>query len=208
MARRPVVLKELREIVDPAHTCLVAWDCQNTLVDMIFNKDQFVQNTKTLLDAARRNGVLIVYTKITPLPSALESGWAVFRQMRMQGVDDPSKLKPRFVPGTPGAEINAELAPKEGDVVLNKHTSSVFIGTYFETMMRNAGVRTLLFTGIATEIGVASSARDASNRGFYPVVVSDCCSSGDKQSHEATLTVLQKRVCLVVSSTEVQSYWK
>jgi nicotinamidase-related amidase len=41
-------------------------------------------------------------------------------------------------------------------------------------MLRNAGIITIVFTGIATEIGIESSARDAFNRGFYSVVISDC----------------------------------
>jgi len=59
-------------------------------------------------------------------------------------------------------------------------------------MMRSRGITTLIFTGIATEFGVESSARDASNRGFYPVVVSDCVSSSDKEAHERSLKSLTK----------------
>jgi nicotinamidase-related amidase len=54
----------------------------------------------------------------------------------------------------------------------------------FGNMMRNSYITTLIFTGIATEAGIESSARDASNRGFYPVVVSDCVSSIDKETYE------------------------
>jgi len=52
----------------------------------------------------------------------------------------------------------------------------------------------LIFTGIATEFGIESSARDASNRGFFPVVVSDCVSSRDKEAHERSLKNLDKIV--------------
>ena len=47
-------------------------------------------------------------------------------------------------------------------------------------MRRNAGIITVIFTGIDTEYGIESSARDAFNRGFYSVVVSDCVSSPDR----------------------------
>ena len=57
--------------------------------------------------------------------------------------------------------------------MITKHTASIFIGTDFERMVRNAGITTIVFTGIATELGVESSARDALNRDFYSVVVSD-----------------------------------
>jgi len=71
--------------------------------------------------------------------------------------------------------------------------------------MRNRHITTLIFTGIATEFGVESSARDASNRGFYPVVISDCVSSIDKDSHERSLTNLAKIVIVKKSSEILES---
>jgi nicotinamidase-related amidase len=67
--------------------------------------------------------------------------------------------------------------------------------------MRDRGIKTLIFTGIATEFGVESSARDASNRGFFPVVVSDCVSSSDKEAHERSLKNLEKIV--IVEKSEI-----
>ena len=52
--------------------------------------------------------------------------------------------------------------------MLEKPTASIFIGTYFEQMMKNRKINTLIFNGIATEIGVESSAGYAANRGFTP----------------------------------------
>jgi len=69
-------------------------------------------------------------------------------------------------------------------------------------MMRNRSITTLTFTGIATEIGIESSARDASNRGFYPVVVSDCVSSMDQDAHERSLKNLDK-IAIVKNSAEI-----
>ena len=66
--------------------------------------------------------------------------------------------------------------------------------------MRNRGITTLIFTGIATEFGIETSARDASCRGFYPVVVSDCVSSRDKEAHQRSLTNLEKLVIVKDSS--------
>ncbi len=197
----------LKEIVEPGHTCLVVWDVQNALVNSIFNRDQFLKSLKTLLETARKNRVFVVYTKITPLPPSIESPCRIYMQMKRFGVDDPKKLRQWMVPGSPEAEIPDEVKPADGDLVLNKHTASIFIGTHFEYFMRNRDIKTILFTGIATEIGIASSARDASNRGFYTVVLSDCVSSADKEMHDSALKLLQ-RVCLVVPSTEVAANWK
>lgn len=205
--QKPILFTSLKEIVQPEHTCLVVWDVQNALVNSIFNRGQFLESLKSLIESARRNNVLIAYTKITPLPTSVESPWRIYMMMKRFGVDDPKKLRQWMVPGSPEAEIPDEVKPADYDLVLNKHTASVFIGTHFEYFLMNRNIKTVMFSGIATEIGVASSARDASNRGFYTVVLSDCVSSADKEMHEASLKVLQ-RICLVMPSTDVMAQWK
>jgi nicotinamidase-related amidase len=204
---KPMLYANLQEVVDPSHTCLVLWDVQNALVNAIFNKEQFLQNLKLLVETARKKKVPLSYTKITPLPLRYESAWNVYMLMKRAGVDRPDKLKPWIQLGSPEAEIHSVVGPAEGDIVIKKHTASIFIGTHFESMMRNAGISTLLFTGIATEWGIDSNAREASNRGFYTVVISDCVSSTDKQMHDFTLAVLQ-RVCLVMPSVDIIAEWK
>ena len=53
---------------------------------------------------------------------------------------------------------------RDDEILITKHTASIFIGTDFERMIRNAGITTIIFSGIATELGVESDARDALNR--------------------------------------------
>jgi len=122
--------------------------------------------------------------------------------MRRFNIKEVDKLPDFMSPGSKEREIPEALHPEKGDIILDKPTASIFIGTNFEYMMRNRGIMTLIFTGIATEIGIESSARDASNRGFYPVVVSDCVSSVDKDAHERSLKNLDK-IVIVKSSAEI-----
>ena len=200
------VYTELKDILDPAHTCLVVWDVQNGLVKNIFNQDDFLSSLKKLITAARRHNVPLVYTRITPLPPAYQSGWNIYRNMQRFGVTDPAKLPVFMATGSKDAEIHTDVAPMESDHIFAKHAASIFMGTYFETMMRNRGVETLVFTGIATEIGIASSVRDAGNLGFYPVVASDCVSSASMERHDATLISLPA-VSLVLPSSKIIEQW-
>ena len=89
-------------------------------------------------------------------------------------------------------EIPEMIQSEHTDIVLEKSTFSIFIGTNFEYMMRNHTVTTLIFTGIATEMGIESSERDASATGFYPVVISNYVSSFDKDAHERSLKTMTK----------------
>jgi nicotinamidase-related amidase len=200
------IYQSLEEIVDPGHTALIVWDVQNALVNNIFNKQEFLAGLKPLISRAREKGVPVIYSKITPLPAQYNSSWALYSMMRRYGIDDPAKMPPFMKPGTADAEIAADVSPSGDDVVMNKHTASIFMGTHAEHMLRNRGIETLIFTGIATEFGVESSARDASNRGFYPVIVSDCVSSMDKAMHELALKVMA-RMLITAGSAEIIKAW-
>lgn len=196
-----IIYEDLAEIIDPSHSCLVVWDVQNGLVDRIFNREEFIGNLKRLVESLK-NKMPLVYTLITPLPGEFRSSWSIYNMMRRYNVKEVSKLPNFMPPGSRESEIPEAVKPAKGDLLLAKSTASIFIGTNFENMMRNRRITTLIFTGIATEMGIESSARDASNRGFYPVVVSDCVSSMDKEAHERSLRNLEK-VAIVRNSAEI-----
>ncbi len=199
---KPSIYLSLKEIVDPGHTALVVWDTQEGLVDSIFNRKQFLASLKSFIAAARNNHVPVLYTKITFPPKGYESPWRTFMLMKRYDIDTIEKI-PKFLV----SEIQTEIGPVGDEPVIAKPTPSIFIGTNFEYMMRNRGINTILFTGIATEIGIDSSARDCSNRGFYTIVVQDCVSSSDKEMHESSLKALQK-ICLVIPSADITAEWR
>ncbi len=189
-------IDEVAQFLQPEKTALVLWDIQKMLVDAIFNREEFLGNVHKLAAAARERQIPVFFTKITPLPEKFESPARKYmRRNRPKG----------YVPA-PDA-FNLVISPEPGDIVIEKNTASIFVGTNFELMMRNAGISTLAFTGISTEIGIESSARDAGNRGFFPIVVSDAVSSRDKNAHARSLENLKSMVPLV-STDELASFWK
>ena len=193
--------ENLAEIVDPKRSCLVVWDVQVALTGRIFDQDSFLQRLGPFVAALRRR-MPVAYTRISPTDLAYAGSWGLYSQMRRMGIQDPAQLTPFLVPGTPAHAIAQEVAPQEGDLVIDKATPNLFLGTRFETMMRHRGVRTLIFIGISTEVGVETSARDASARGFFPVVVKDGVSSMDREAHERSLLNLA-RLAVVEESAAV-----
>jgi nicotinamidase-related amidase len=194
------IYENLREIVDPSHSCLVVWDVQTGLTDRIFNKEEFLSSLKQLVEALRGR-MPVFYTLITPLPKNFASSWYLYSMMRRFNVDDANKLPTFMSPGSEESMVPGSIEPEEGDFVLKKSFASIFLGTNFEFMLRNKAITTIIFTGIATEMGVESSARDASNRGFYPVIASDCVSSMDKEAHERSLKNMKKLFIVEDSKT-------
>jgi len=185
------MLSQVKDYLSPTRTALIVWDVQEALVASIFNREDFLRKTIELVDAARIREISIFYTKITPLPEKFESK---IRLIMWRGK--------RFEPG----DIVKEIYPREGDVVLNKNTASIFVGTNFEYMARNAALSSLVFTGIATEMGVESSARHALNLGFLPVVAKEAVSSSDKEAHLRSLANMGK-LMPVLSNEEILTVW-
>jgi len=188
-------ISEIAKILNPKSSALVIWDVQRMLVDGIFNKEDFLANTDRLVQSARQKGIPIFFTKITPLPPRFESP---ARRYLM-------KNRPRRLAFTPEG-FDLAVRPQEGDTILNKNTASIFVGTNFELQVRNANLSTIIFSGIATEIGIESSARDALNRGFFPVVVTDAVSSSDREAHTRSLQNL-KNMMILLTSTDLVTVW-
>lgn len=186
------MLPQIRDYLSPARTALIVWDAQEALINSIFNKEDFLRKTSQLIDGARLKGISIFYTKITPLPEKFESK---ARSIMWKG-------RGRFEPG----DIAKEICPKEGDIVLNKNTASIFVGTNFEYMARNASFSSFVFTGISTEMGVESSARHALNLGFLPVIAKEAVSSSDKDAHLRSLANMGK-LMPILSNEEILSTW-
>lgn len=189
-------INEIGEFLQPSKTALVLWDIQKMLVESIFNKDEFLKNVQTLTASARVKAIPVFFTKITPLPERFES--AARRYMmrnRARG----------FNPGPDAFDL--ALKPQSNDVVLNKNTASIFVGTNFELLIRNAAISTIVFTGIATEVGVESSVREASNRGLFPIVVTDAVSSRNREAHARSLENLKSLMPLVTTS-ELVDFWE
>lgn len=186
----------LKTIVAPDKTMLLMWDVQNMLVDKVYNKTEFLVHNNEVLSKAREKQIPVSFSKITPLPQQFESP-----ARKYFGAKRLAALKP-----TPEGFALA-IEPKTGEIVIPKNTASIFIGTNFELLMRNAGLTTIVFTGIATEIGVESSARDALNRGFFPVIVTDAVSSYDQEAHHRSLTNM-KSMMILLTTQELLDLWK
>ncbi|MGC9150237.1 MAG: isochorismatase family cysteine hydrolase [Microbacter sp.] len=187
--------QELKDIVNPANTAFLLWDVQNMLVDNIFNKESFLTNSRKVLTAAREKNTAVFFSKIDPLPERFESPVRkYFAKHRVFQIN--------FTP----TGLDLALEPLANETVIRKNTASIFIGTNFEQMLRNAGISTIVMAGIATEIGIESSARDALNRGFFPVIVTDAVSSYNQAAHFRSLENME-HMMILLTSDELISLW-
>ena len=101
-----------------------------------------------------------------------------------------------------------EIRPTEKDVIVTKHRFSAFQDTDLDLILRSRGIRTLIMTGIATNVCVESTARDGFFRDYYIVFTSDCTATYSKEDHEGTLNNIRRFFGEVVTADEVAGAWK
>jgi ureidoacrylate peracid hydrolase len=135
-----------------------------------------VPNMQRLQVACRQAGIEVMYTVIE----------ALTRDGRDLSLD--YKISRLFVPrGSPDAKVLAEIAPAEDEIVLSKTSSSVFISTNIDYVLRNLAVRSLIIAGVLTDQCVDSAVRDACDLGYLVTVPTDACATLSAERHEWAL---------------------
>ena len=96
-----------------------------------------------------------------------------------------------LIRGEPGHDIVPELYPIDGEPVIDKPGKGAFYQTDLESMLKNCGIENLIVCGVTTEVCVNTTVREANDRGYRCIVLSDCCASYFPEFHEMGLKMIK-----------------
>jgi len=146
-----------------------------------------VPHTRTLLEFFRHHGLRVVFVTVgAHLPD--HSDFEPLRRATEERICTRSRMENNLVHvGTPDHQIRDEVAPRLGELVINKVTRGAFNSTGIDQLLRNMGVDTLVIVGVATNACVETTARDAADRGYRCILVEDACAGQSEYLHDATM---------------------
>lgn len=142
-------------------------------------KSRIIPNMQLLQSACRNAGVEVMYTTIESLT---KDGRDRSLDYKITGFNVPK--------GSWDAKVIDELAPGEDEICLPKSSSSVFVSTHIDYVLRNLGVKQLVISGVLTDQCVESAIRDACDLGYLVTQVTDACATYSTGRHENSIATI------------------
>jgi nicotinamidase-related amidase len=183
------------ESLDAQTTALVVIDLQNGIASMPVEPhagDSVVANTRLIADKLRSLNSTVILVRVKNSDDR--------KDVLATIVDQP---RPAMQPPADWSDIVLGLAQQPSDLVINKKNWGAFYGTDLDLQLRRRGIHTIILTGISTNMGVESTARNAHEHGYNVVFVEDAMSSMSATEHAFAIERIFPRIGRVSNTAEI-----
>lgn len=212
------MLDTLEKKVDPTHAALIVVDVQNDFCasgGMMHREgndlslvEAMVPRLLKLIDAAREAGVLVIYIQSiygrTGSPY-LSEVWLEQAQRRRKGSYTTYGVCEE---GSWSFEFYGGINPRDDELVVHKHRYSAFQGGDLDIILRSRNVRTVILTGVATNVCVETTAREAFVKDFHVLLVDDCAATYRQEDHDATVRNIDNFFGQVTTGERLAQIWR
>jgi biuret amidohydrolase len=165
-----------------------------------------IEPCRSVLAAFRRYGVPVMHTREGHRPDLSDAPpHKVARGDPQLRIGAPGPMGRILVRGEPGHDIIPELYPAVGEPVIDKPGKGAFYQTDLDLMLRNRRIDTLFVCGVTTEVCVNTTVREANDRGYRCIVLSDCCASYFAEFHDMGLKMIKAQGGIFGSVTSSQA---
>lgn len=182
--------------VDSARTALLVMDFEPFILGNLPDKgDAVVSAAQRALAAARAAGATIGYVRVA-FADGEKPGGAMAK--RVGGV-----VPPALHADAPTTQVDARLAPQDGDIAVRKNRPGAFSTTDLHEQLQQRGIDTLFLAGVSTSNVVLSTTRAALDLDYRVIVVTDACADRDPELHETLVTTVYPKQVEVIESGEL-----
>ncbi len=210
-------LRGLANKVRPGHTALIVIDVQNDfcapggMMDRegldLSEAQAMADRLPPLIAAARAAGVLVVFVRNVYSSDHnfyLSDTWLEQASRKRGGSYTQREV---CKAGSWEGDFYGDVRPEPQDPVVTKHRFNAFRNTDLDTVLRARGVRTTVFTGVATNVCVETTARDAFMHDYYVVFTTDGTATYAREDHEATLRNIDRYFGELASVSALRAIW-